>query len=174
MWNLLYLSHNILVHFSITDGMVKEECTIAAYLFQTISTNSTWLLVVMTVDKCIAIVNPLSKHQPRWRPVEYTPCIIGTVFIVSVFCNIPYIFAAKVSFSICNCIYTFYGKHVLLQIDNLLQFNSLLIRLHRSKAVVTKGLMIPSFLNKTSTQNQNQRTYIWAKPALFIRSSPEL
>ena len=100
--NIIHLNRNrsTMVNFSITDGMVQAECTIAAYLFQTISTNSTWLLVVMTADKCISIVNPLSKHQPRWRPVEYTPCIIGSVFATSVFCNIPYIFSAKVSVSV--------------------------------------------------------------------------
>ena len=48
----------------LTDGMVQVECKTFAFTFMSFSTTSTWLVVVMTLDRCVAVMKPL--YQPKW------------------------------------------------------------------------------------------------------------
>ena len=77
-------------------GMIQAECMTVAYLFMCFSTLSTWLVVMMTFDRCVAVVKPF--YHPKWRSIRSTGFIIGTIFIVCSLVNIPYIFSSKVSF----------------------------------------------------------------------------
>ena len=74
--------------------MVQVECTTVAFTFMSFSTTSTWLVVVMTFDRCVAVVKPL--YQPEWRSPKHSGILIAAVFIFCSAMNIPYSFTSKV------------------------------------------------------------------------------
>ena len=79
----------------ITGGMIQPECVTVAYLFMIFSTMSTWLVVVMTFDRCLAIVKPF--YHPKWRSVKATKYTVGIIFVMCMILNLPYIFSPQVS-----------------------------------------------------------------------------
>ena len=64
-------------------------------IFMCFSTLSTWLVVMMTFDRCVAVVRPF--YHPKWRSVRATGFSIGTIFILCSLVSMPYIFTSKVS-----------------------------------------------------------------------------
>ena len=68
-------------------GMIQAECMTVAYLFMCFSTLSTWLVVMMTFDRCVAVVKPF--YHPKWRSIRSTGFIIGN-YIHSLFLRSTY------------------------------------------------------------------------------------
>ena len=74
--------------------MVTQECKAVDYAITFSSNNSTWIVVAMTTDRCLAIVKPLSVS--KWRSPAAVKYVLVLIFLFSCCWSIPYLFTAAI------------------------------------------------------------------------------
>ncbi len=78
------------------------DCKILDFVVSASPTTSTWLVVIMTLDRCLAITRPLSIH--KWRELSNVKYIILVIIIISSVYAVPFSFTAGIVNGVCTIV----------------------------------------------------------------------